>query len=81
MTPKEKAEELVSRYRKEILKGKYHINGFVIEELAEESALIAVDEIIETLNSPPIRQGNENHMLWKATLNYWEQVKQEIEKL
>jgi len=47
MTPKEKAEELVSRYKREILRGKYRIDGFVIEELAEECALIAVDEIIK----------------------------------
>ena len=69
MTPKEKAEQLVSRYRKEILRGKYRINGFVIEELAEESALIAVDEILKL----ELNDGYDKE--------YWQEVKQEIETL
>jgi hypothetical protein len=87
MTPKEKAEELVSVYRKEIIKGKYRIDGFVIEELAEESALIAVDEIIEsrkddgafddTLSST----SSEYYTPHPMYLTYWLQVKTEIEKL
>lgn len=47
ISPKEEAEELVSSYRKEILKGKYRVNGFVVEALSEECALIAVDRILK----------------------------------
>ena len=70
MTPKEKAIELVSKYRKEILKGKYHVDGFIVENLSEECALIAVDEIFKTV------------YLEGTTLSinkkYWQEVKQEI---
>ena len=75
MTPKEKAEELVKRYRKEILKGKYRIDGFVVEELSEECVLIAVDEIIAQIE-PSVSMD-----VISARIKYWEQVKQEIEKL
>lgn len=77
MAPKEKAEELVSRYRKEVLKGKYRIHGFVIEELAEECALIAVNEIINESSEKIHRQGRS----LLSDKEYWLQVKQEIEKL
>jgi hypothetical protein len=68
MTPKEKAEDLVSRYKREILRGKYRIDGFVIEELAEECALIAVDEIFRNNTD-------------ESKHDYWINVKEEIEKL
>lgn len=68
MTPKEKAEDLVSRYKREILRGKYRIDGFVIEELAEECALIAVDEIFR-------------NNIDESKHDYWINVKEEIEKL
>jgi hypothetical protein len=68
MTPKEKAEKLVSRYKREILRGKYRIDGFVIEELAEECAFIAVDEIFR-------------NNIDESKHDYWINVKEEIEKL
>jgi hypothetical protein len=43
---------------------------------AKQCALIAVDEIINTLSIEPIRVNNKYQ-----TLNYWQEVKQEIEKL
>lgn len=64
MTPKEKAEELVNHYTKELLKAKYKISGFVIEELSIQCALILVNEI---LKRPTPEQKK-----------YWELVKQEI---
>lgn len=79
-TPKEKADQLVGRYRKEILRGKYRIDGFVIEELAEGCALIAVDEIIQTLNYD-IRDLDVRGNVLLDLIKYWQQVKQEIEKL
>lgn len=49
-SPKEVAEQLVKKYEKEILKGKYRVDGFVISELAEECASIMVQGIIEELH-------------------------------
>ena len=74
MTPKEKAEELVSRYRKEILKGKYRVNGFIVEEISQECALIAVDEIIDAIDWHEYEVPNDQ-------LNFWFEVKREIENL
>ena len=70
MTPKEKAIELVSKYRKEILKGKYHVDGFIVENLSEECALIAVDEIFKT--------GYLEGTTLSINKKYWQEVKQEI---
>jgi hypothetical protein len=80
MTPKEKAKELVSRYRKEILKDEYNISGWVIEELTLECALIAVDETIRTLNED-IRDLDVRGNILLDLIDYWREVKQEIEKL
>ena len=74
MTPKEKAEELVSRYRKEILKGKYRVNGFIVEEICQECALIAVDEIIDAIDWHKYEAPNDQ-------LNFWFEVKREIVNL
>lgn len=73
MTPKEKAEKLVSSYRKEIIKGKYSISGWVIEEIAEQCALISVDEILNALSYKVSTNFEE--------IKYYVEVKQEIEKL
>ena len=69
MTPKEKAKELIHYYLKELLSAKYSINGFVINDLSKQCALIAVDEIL-------------NANLFNTDENeYWLQVKTEIENL
>ena len=73
MTAKEKAEELFFKYRP-IIAGKQFLTGFVLmseaKELTKQCALIAVDEILNLCWN-----GNE------TALNYWNEVKQEIEKL
>lgn len=70
MTPKEKAEELVLKYLR--LQEKDSYNWFHTN-LAKQCALITVDEITSI------------KLLWyqKDTkeLDYWKQVKQEIENL
>jgi hypothetical protein len=87
MTPKEKASELVGRYRKEILRGKYRIDGFVIEELAEECTLIAVDEILNSNPQPYIANDESKELLLFPdythvdAVKFWQQVKQIIEAL
>ena len=69
MTPKKKAKELFD---------KYHLSfaGIVSfdddwEALAKQCALIAVDEILK----------NDTIFLYVHHLDFWKEVKQEIEKL
>ena len=67
MTPKEKAEELVNKMERPM-------DGVSIFRLAAKKlALIAVDEVIEALH--------EHHWQNRLIINYWEEVKHEIEKL
>jgi hypothetical protein len=99
MTPKEKADELVKKYRQ-------HVNSLcpihegtvpfehdewdeqnerVILTNAKQCALIAVDEIIS--NDDPIRyyKTNKGDLPYNGSLitigNYWNHVKEEIQKL
>jgi hypothetical protein len=65
MTPKEKARELVDKYAR--LDGYDDSIDLSKCEFEKQCALIAVDEIIKA--TIPLRT------------NYWEEVKQEIEKL
>lgn len=67
MTQKEKALELVDKM-------KYPMNGvYVISHVANELALIAVDEVIQALH--------EHHWQNRLIINYWEEVKHEINNL
>ena len=76
MTPKEKAQDLLSKYTsitlKEVVPGIFLAFD---EELCKKFALIAVDEIIES--NPYEWDGKDLN----STIDYWEKVKQEIEKL
>ncbi len=75
MTPREKAEELIRKYYRWGL----HKDGQSLSWLeSKECALIAVDEIIPELS--PL----ELHPLGtyrNPKIEYWQEVKQEIEKL
>jgi hypothetical protein len=67
MIPKEKAEELLDKM-------KYPIGGvYIISHIANELALISVDEVIEALH--------EHHWQNRLIIDYWKEVKQEINKL
>ena len=68
MTPKEKAEELVHQF--DLMQT--YVEGFSLEN-AKQCALIAVDEIIEN--------DKKNYGTDGFVVNYWREVKQEIEKL
>jgi hypothetical protein len=75
MTPKEKAEHLYKRFQDSLP------DAVEIDKLAlQQCALIAVDEII---NSNPTSElsdpflGNRTY----ENVNYWEEVKKEIESL
>jgi hypothetical protein len=66
MTPKEKALELVEQFSSVLM----------YDEVYEDSikcALIAVDKIIESLH--------EHHWQNRLIIDYWQEVKQEIQKL
>ena len=69
MTPKEKANNLIDSYY--VL-----LDGFVTFEQVKICALIAVDEILSLSKIAALRR-NEKEM----ELEYWLEVKQEIEKL
>ena len=70
MTPKEKAIEWVDRCDTIDVLGEEH-NGYI----AQQCALIAVDEIIAQIE-PSVSMD-----VISARIEYWQEVKQEIEKL
>jgi hypothetical protein len=74
MTPKEKAIELITRFQHPLSEESdtdcLHI------EVAKEFALIAVDEII---NTGPLKMIDWGEII--SDKPYWQEVKQEIEKL
>ena len=74
MTPKEKAEELILKFKEAPIKGT--LAWYVSFELSKRFALIAVDEILDlNLGLSNCDEGN-----WAIDKFYLE-VKQEIEKL
>ena len=66
MTPKEKAQELVNKYLQVY-------DGRVIQ--AKQCALIAVDEILKEKEDCHKFECHGND------INYWQEVKQELDKL
>lgn len=64
MTPKDKAKELISKF-------KYESKHYLMLD-ANQCALIAVEEILNTLYSIPFGNALDNE------LEYWEEVKQEL---
>jgi hypothetical protein len=72
MTPKEKAEELIDKFRTEILS---FLGDRIKDQNAKRCALVAVDELIKI------------HYLLTTThdtspsINYWKEVKKELENL
>ncbi len=77
MTPKEKAEELISSYRFALSIPNAPL-GEHKDSIAKQCALIAVDEIIDILeiNGFMLQEYHD-----KGTLEYWIHVKEEIENL
>jgi hypothetical protein len=73
MTPKEKAIELYNKFLNP--SGDTYLYGMLEHESAKECALIAVDEILKAVNDP------DDTFLSKDGVDYWTDVKQEIEKL
>jgi hypothetical protein len=78
MTPQEKAEELYEAYFYCI--PSFTDEGSIEHNTAKKCALIAVDEIINTLNFD-IRDIDVRGSILLDLIDYWREVKQEIEKL
>ena len=78
MTPKEKAIELVEKFKNPVTEYPKEENIYY-----NECALIAVDEIIKSNPFIDITY-NKYNCSWiekKSNVEYWQEVKQEIEKL
>ncbi len=81
MTPKEQAKELVNKFYVILMKKNYP--NVAQMDAAKECALIAVDEILETLKIDVSKDSTISDVVHfaKDRIMYCEQVKQEIEKL
>jgi hypothetical protein len=86
MTPKEKAEELVDKFYQTTPNEAWINEPLGISEeykawkQAKQCALIAVDEIVSTLNYD-IRDLDVRGNILLDLITYWREVKQEIQKL
>jgi hypothetical protein len=76
-TPKEKAEELFDKFRTEILS---FLGDRIKDQNAKRCALVAVNEIIDSHNKIQNFLFNEIGYLITRP-EYWQEVKEEIEKL
>ena len=72
MTPKEKAEELVLKFKQLPQEGT--VAWYLSFELSKQCALIAVDEILDVLNQI-------HWVIVGKDFKYWSEVKKEIELL
>ena len=79
MTPKDKCDELFEKY----YECNFYTFGFYCKSTAKQCALICVDEIISSMPSYPkeINTLSGNVFILVPHLNYWQEVKTEIEKL
>jgi hypothetical protein len=78
MTPKQKAEELVDKYRILLQDTDTEVGEEILCTIvAKDCALIAVDEILNNNNKIP---GNVDGLHTIENTSYWQQVKKEIEK-
>jgi hypothetical protein len=75
MTPKEKAQELYNKYTVATWIKMDEIKYLTTIPNAKQCALIACDEVIEYLTS------SSDIMISVNALEYWQEVKTEIEKL
>lgn len=76
LTPKEKAEELVLRYLRIDNNTKEWFNSYI----AKQCALIAVDEILQIFNNEWTKLDFWTEEI-NGTINFWQEVKEEIIKL
>ena len=76
MTPKEKAKELIEKYLKLDIEIGGQYDGYLTMKMhdAKQCALVTVDEILKSHYA--LLTG-----IKPSTYNYWQEVKEEIEKL
>ena len=81
MTPKEKAIELYNKFLNP--SGDTYLYGMLEHESAKECALIAVDELIKYHDDfmDVVRYELPSNIVASIPYKYWDEVKQEIEKL
>ena len=77
MTPKEKAIEIYNKFLNP--SGDTYLYGMLEHESAKECALIAVDEMISYFSRESFMMAYPEIAI--SELQYWQEVKQEIEKL
>ena len=77
MTPKEKAVELVNKFKNET----DGIAGYNYDDVNVQCALIAVDEILELTKRNTYNPFDWNEITGVRYDKFWTEVKQEIEKL
>jgi len=76
MTAQKKAEQLLHEYRYLFMnEGEDYGEEILVSLLSTKCALIAVDQIMTALTVMPYG------MQYLSAVNYWQNVKQEIEKL
>ena len=80
MTPKEKAVELVSKFRNEFKWVEEYHNVDLYRD-TRQCALIAVDEILKSFEAFMDSRRNFRHELEIDAERYWQSVKKEIELL
>jgi hypothetical protein len=82
MTPKEKAKELFNKYCYAIRTEETDSGYFTNVIYAKNCSLIAVDEILKAIPNEylDVWQGEAN-MVINEDLEYWQEVKNELEKL
>ena len=73
MTPKEKALDLIEKFKINDYDWVAQGNDYVVKQ----HALITVDEILTEVN----RLDKKNDLFLVATIQYWEDVKQEIKNV
>ena len=80
MNPKEKAEELIDIYKKQVsmtIKDYSLVCKVLDIDMAKQCALIAVDEILYVIS---LYNGHSD-CFEEGSREYWQEVKKEIEKL
>ena len=78
MTPKEKAQELFDKYFDQMLSFGFHLSNRQISKIA----LIAVDEILISVYKINFYEYPYDYSMEdRKHLEYWQEVKQEIENL
>lgn len=76
MSVRQKAIEIFDKMFDEIPQNS---RGNLSVEVAKQCSLIALENVLYALSLPPIN--NKGHMLYDSQIEYWNMVKEEIEKL